>query len=280
MAISKVSWLIDTYMFDNNPLYKKIPDVLKELKIDHYLAKYVPFADEQDIGPYQPWDDVILYGTIGYVKKVSKKTSFVPYGMTSNRMCNVYMTQIPNSWFLNSDYVIVPHGDLIYKKEQLFEMFQTTEIFMRPMSGDKSFTGKAVSWLDYAYEIDSSKQIEAVGEEELVLVASSKRDKIKGEFRFIIGAGEVIAGSEYRWDNILDVRSDYPSECYDMARHVARLPWQLDTVYVCDVALMTEGHPKIVELNSFASAGWYACDYKKIISRVTEIAEMELEGTL
>lgn len=281
-----VGWLVDSYLFDNNPLYRNIENVLKELKIEHHITKYVPFSDQQDLGRFEfsdaNRDAVVLYGTIGFIKKVLRQHiwDLGAFGYTHGRQCNVYMTQIPNSWFLNSDYVILPFGDLVYKKEQIFESFNTGEVFMRPLTGDKSFTGKAVSWLDFGYEVDSSKQIEAVASEELILIASSKKKDIKGEFRFIVGAGEVISGSEYRWDNILDVRADYPQECFEMAQRVAKLPWQLDTVYTCDVALMADGTTKIVELNAFASAGWYACDQKKIISRVTEIAEAAHAGTL
>jgi hypothetical protein len=268
-------WLIDSYMFDNNPLYHTIPENLKSLGIDHHVTKYVPFATEQDYGPYLDGDNVILYGTIGYIKKCKKIFTPGAYGFTSNRQCNVYMTKIPHHWFLNSDYIMLTWGDLKARWRSIYELLGAYEIFIRPMSGDKSFTGQAIFYSDFEYEANSTQQLTSVTDETIVMIARSKKHDIKGEFRFIIGAGEVIAGSEYRWDNKLDVRRDWPLECEEVATAVAKLPWQLDTVYSCDVALMADGTPKIVELNSFASCGWYACDQKKILTRVTEIAEAE-----
>jgi hypothetical protein len=273
-------WCIDEYLFDNNPLYRTIPDVFKELGITYHIAKYVPFAEIQDYGGYDNGDNVVLYGTIGYIKKCPKQFYPGAFGFTPNRQCNVYMSNIPYNWFLNSDYVMLTWGDLKARGTWIYNLMDTDEIFIRPVSGDKSFTGQTIHRYDFAYEINTSQQLTSVTDESIIMIAPSKRKQIMGEFRFIIGDGQVIAGSEYRWDGKLDVRRDYPEECSDMARRVAKLPWQLDTVYTCDVALMENGDPKIVELNSFASAGWYACDQKKVISAVTDIAEREFNGKL
>lgn len=274
------SWCIDEHMFDRSPLYRTIYDVFKELGIDYYVTKYVPFADTQDYGPYEDGDSVILYGTIGFIKKCNKTFSPGAYGYTANRQCNVYMTNVPHDWFLNSDYIMLTWGDLKARWKSIYELLGAYEIFIRPMSGDKSFTGQAIFYSDFITEANSTQQLTSVTNETIVMIARSKKQEIKGEFRFVVGAGEIIAGSEYRWDGNLDIRRDYPQECFDMADKVARLPWQLDTVYTCDVALMADGTSKIVELNGFASAGWYACDPKQIIKKVTEIAEAENSGNL
>jgi hypothetical protein len=265
-------------MFDRSPLYRNMDENFKELGIPYYYAQYIPFADakDQDYGPFKDGDPVVIYGSINFVKKCPRV--FVPgaYGYTQNRQCNVYMTNIPHDWFLNSDYIMLPWGDLKARwKEVYVDLLKCYEIFIRPMSGDKSFTGQAIFYSDFLFEANSTQQLTSVTDETIVMIAKSKKQEIKGEFRFIIGAGEVIAGSEYRWDGNLDIRRDWPAECEALAKQVAELPWQLDTVYTCDVALMADGVPKIVELNGFASAGWYAADQKKIISRVTEIAEAE-----
>jgi hypothetical protein len=85
---------------------------------------------------------------------------------------------------------------------------------------------------------------------------------------------EVVTGSEYRWDNVLDVRTDYPQSCWDLANKVAKHSWCPDIAYTCDVCLVDD-EPKIVELNSFSSAGLYACDLEKTIDRINKIALKE-----
>ena len=272
-------WLIDNYMFDLNPLYRKIPDAFKELGIEYHETSYVPLRDWQDYGPYENGDNVILYGTIGYIKKCPKQFYPGPFGFTSNRQCNVYMSNIPEGWFLNGDYIMLTWGSLKARGTWIYHLMDTDEIFIRPVSGDKSFTGQAIHRYDFAHEINANQQLTSVTNESIIMIAPSKRHDILGEFRFIIGDGQVIDGSEYRWDNKLDIRHDYDPDCHEMARRVAKLPWQLDTVYTCDVARTPDG-PKIVELNSFASAGWYACDQKTVISAVTDIAEQEYSGKI
>ena len=87
----------------------------------------------------------------------------------------------------------------------------------------------------------------------------------------MIADGKVIAGSEYRWDGKLDIRRDWPQECWDLADQVAKHPWQVDIAYTCDVALTNSG-PKIVELNGFSCAGLYACDLNLVVKGVSDAA--------
>lgn len=100
----------------------------------------------------------------------------------------------------------------------------------------------------------------------------------------------MIAGSEYRWDNILDVRRDTHPICDALAKKIAEADWQADSVYVCDVALIDDfiaadwgGPPagltaKVVELNAFSSSGLYACDTYKIVEAVSKVAHCEWQG--
>lgn len=105
----------------------------------------------------------------------------------------------------------------------------------------------------------------------------SPAQELLGEFRFIIAAGEVIDGSEYRWDNVLDIRHDWPADCWEMAEQMAKHSWQPDLVYTCDVASTNSG-PKIIEVNSFACAGLYACDKRIVVDAVNNVALREFNG--
>jgi hypothetical protein len=115
--------------------------------------------------------------------------------------------------------------------------------------------------------------------------------KISRQFRYVIVDKKVITGSEYRWDNVLDVRRDTHPLCDEMAQKVAEADWQADRVYVCDVALVEtivsaaeryyteiKQEAKIVELNAFSSSGLYACDTYKIVEAVSKAAEDEALG--
>ena len=57
-----------------------------------------------------------------------------------------------------------------------------------------------------------------------------------------------------------------------MALKIASNDWQPDLVYSVDIARQLGGY-YLLEINSFASAGIYACDAEKLVKRVSELAE-------
>ena len=65
-----------------------------------------------------------------------------------------------------------------------------------------------------------------------------------------------------------------------MANTIAKLDWQPDIVYTCDIALLENGDVKVIELNSFSCAGLYACNIEDILIKVSEIALLEYNGEI
>ena len=99
---------------------------------------------------------------------------------------------------LNSDYYILPYGEFVNRK--------LTNVFIKPESGLKEFVGQVFDG-DY-------QKLSPFGEiDPNTLVVVSETKEIKAEFRYVICGGKVITGSEYRWDNKLDVRIDTHPIC-------------------------------------------------------------------
>lgn len=101
---------------------------------------------------------------------------------------------------------------------------------------------------------------------------------IKAEFRYVIVNRQVVAKSEYRWDDVLDVRIDTHPNCDVVAEQVAKAEWQADSVYVCDVALLPDDSARVIELNAFSSSGLYACDTLAVAKAVSAAALREFDG--
>jgi len=177
---------------------------------------------------------------------------------------------------LNENYIILSLREIIKRKEILFSVYEG-KFFIRPDSGTKSFTGLIVDSENFIHEINGLLQLTSATLETLVCVASVK--EIQSEYRFVICDKQVITQSEYRWDNRLDIRSDYPESCFDLAKEVALLDWQVDLAYTCDICLVNN-EPKIVELNGFSSAGMYACDWMKIIPALNNAAEKSFKDIM
>lgn len=273
-----INWVLDAYILDSRSLMGDLPQAIIDSGANFYETKYVPFADEQDYGPAD-WvkEPTILYGTHGYLKRC--KIPFVPggYGLSESMHCNHYYSRIPSDWLLNSQFVMTTFADLQNNPSKYFDLFFTSKLFIRPNNGFKTFAGMIITRDNVDFELNSSMQLTSVMPETIILVAPCQ--KIDGEFRFIIGDKHVIDGSEYRWNSVLDIRHDWPQDCWDLAEKMAQHTWQPDVVYSCDVALSENG-PMIIEINSFACAGLYACDKNIIVNRVNEIAQKDFEGKL
>lgn len=275
----KVNWLFDTFLTDDRT-YKTGFSTLHEAAIEAghttYQTKYVPGSLHADSNiPFHHHECVITYGTHEFVKQIKKDhPRWIPgyYHRIENLSYSAYAPYI-GDLLLNDDFVLLPFSELVRRK--------ISDVFIRPNVVTKLFTGFIINKSEFDYEINSLIQINNISADTLIVIAKPK--KILGEFRFIIANREVITGSEYSWDNRLDIRTDVHPLCLDMAKEVAAREWQADIVYVCDVALTEineEECAKVVELNTFSCAGLYACDTRKIIEAVSKVAWMEHIGDL
>lgn len=176
---------------------------------------------------------------------------------------------------LNEDFIILPYGEVLRRGcDGLGDAF-----FLKPEAVSKAFTGFVMTREKWAVEVETIRQKSGIGLDTLCVVA--RPQAIEAEFRFVIADREVVTGSQYRWDDRLDVRLDVLPICREVAEEVARRSWQPDRVYVCDVALLDgRSRAKVVELNAFSSSGLYACDTRAIVEAVSRAAEREFEGDI
>lgn len=284
-----VCWLVDELLSERayETGYPSIGDVARELGHQVYKTKYIPFSKEPDwkIGCEFPQGScVITHGTIQFCKQVEKHFGkmWTP-GMYFNQNVKLFSKFAVHFGedLLNDTYYILPYGEFVRRFTQKDGWYHG--YFIKPESGLKEFTGQEV-W----NENDLSKLCpHGRIEDDTLCVLAPRKINIAAEFRYVICDRQVITGSEYRWDDVLDIRRDTHPVCDAMAKKVAEAEWQADTVYVCDIALMTDpswwdSYPnyraKIIELNAFSSSGLYACDTYKIVEAVSKAAEREHGG--
>jgi hypothetical protein len=273
---SEVCWLVDEILTERQyeTGYPSIAEVATEYGCNVYKTKYIPFSLEPDPTiPFSKGACVVSHGTVQFCRQIDKK-----YGMDwcpgtyFNK--NVKSFSLFASHFgelmLNDNFYVIPYAEFVRRR-----LKPDQAVFIKPDSGMKEFTGKVIHHDNFDDEINSMNQIEIVDPETLCVIAEPK--EIDSEFRYVIVNGEVITGSEYRWDNVLDVRRDTLPICDELAAHVAKMDWQADVAYICDIAY-AEKKAKIVELNAFSSSGLYACDTYKIVEAVSNAALKEFNG--
>lgn len=268
-----IKWAISTEAFEK-PGYPKLTDALKRSGTEFFNAKFDRGLRFYEDIPYNIYDPVVLYGPIQFVRKNMMAYTPGAFGFKSNMRTSYYMSLYDPDLFFNSRAIYLPFG-LISKNKDVFKLLYSDEIFIRPDSGFKSFTGFTTTLDDLDYELSTRKQTHNPDNMEMCLISSAK--EILGEFRFVIADGEVITGSQYRWDNKLDIRIDIDHSCWKFAEQIAKLDNQLDSVYTVDIFLTGDG-PTIGEFNSFASAGLYNCDMDKIVEAVNMVSLRETEN--
>ena len=265
----QVKWLVDQNIIVDTPS-EELPNIIKDLGYDVSLIK----SKNENI-PFQETDCVVIYGTHNFVKRLPKKYYPGAFGVSDQAKCSIYMTYLPYDLLLNRDFVMTSWGDFKRRKDFWYKIYNTENIFIRPDSGTKTFAGTTILKSEWNIEVKTIDTLSSVNDESLILIAPPK--EIISEYRFIIADGQVVTGSEYSWESKKSISGQIPEDAEHLASIGANQEWQLDTCYTCDICLTPNGY-KIIELNSFACAGLYQCDLKKIVLNVSKAAIKEVTG--
>ena len=124
--------------------------------------------------------------------------------------------------------------------------------------------GDVDAWADSVKSIEE-KNYTTIDSSTPVVVAPLK--EIYREYRFFIVDGKVITGSLYKMgDQVV-----YKTELDDSEIFTQKMVdlWQPAEAFVLDIALTKDGY-KVLEVNCFNSAGYYAIDVGKLVHAVME----------
>lgn len=275
-----VRWLIDTGLATQRhyPGHPNLIEAARELGYTVHESRYRP-RDPDTTVPFGVEECVVAYGSYEFIRQI--RTQYKSNFWTPGDYCRIEnlsyqaTTARFGQHFLNDDYVLLPFGEVVRRRTRDWG----GAIFLKPDGVGKAFTGFTLSEEKFDEEVNALRQISHVHDDLLCVVARPK--PIQGEFRYIIADRTRVAGSEYRWDNVLDIRSDTLPICDDLADMVARAEWQPDRVYTVDVcATEIDGKlvARIVEFNSFSCAGLYVADTRAIVEAVSRAAWRENQG--
>ena len=84
----------------------------------------------------------------------------------------------------------------------------------------------------------------------------------------MIAGANAVAGSQYKRGSAWESRRGAPEGAEVLADRVAKHLWKPADVFIADVAQTEEGF-RLLELNTFGTAGLYDCDLKAIIENVS-----------
>ncbi|PZO71754.1 MAG: hypothetical protein DI629_21320 [Mesorhizobium amorphae] len=127
-------------------------------------------------------------------------------------------------------------------------------VFVRPDSGLKPFTGfVAASADELRLEIASRPHVDAAE----ICHAAPVRVPEGPELRVWVSAGTAVSSASYGWSaDDEDASPRWAADGVRLAETAARDLETVDEAFVLDLCLY-RGDPRIVELNAYATSGWY-----------------------
>lgn len=170
--------------------------------------------------------------------------------------------QWPKEHLLNGDAWIGRLGDLPFPPPG------QEHLFVRPVGDSKLFAGSVVDAAHlHLWRDDIVLQGNYVTRDTQVVVAEAK--SIYLEVRCWIVDGQLVTWSTYKRGGRPYFSWAHASmELLDFAQRMATL-WSPNPAYVLDVASTPAG-PRIVEVNSISSAGFYEGDVQRLVHAISE----------
>lgn len=260
-------WLLEHEVFQEDEL--PLIEALKKLDVPHTLVRFGT--------PYETYikqmEDKrgVFHGSLQFGKQIraawSPRQNTRVYCSLEKYECVYYYPRL-GEFLLNSEYVMVPFGELIRRKSWLFSKLGGDSLFIRPSSGYKTFTGMVLNDLEWESELRFLKA--SINPEEIVVLAPAQ-DVVK-EWRVVIVGDQPVTAGQYREAGV-DVRvSEVPKQVYDFAYMVLDFTqYRPDAAWTLDVSETADGRFKVIEPNSFSCAGLYACDCEAVVKAVNDL---------
>ena len=295
--MKEVKWLIEKNVFEDNE--EQLVNNINKLGMQTYL---VDDSHTEDVVKhlmnfvYEPKDIVVFYGSIGLGHKL-QKAPWVPGVYLNDKMmeCTSYYPVLGDMLVHAGHYIMLPYGDLLRMEKRIFNYFFKgwTEIFIRPNSGTKQFTGMVIEKDNWEEGI---KLAGFYGIDPDMLVLISTVWAFHREWRFVVVDGKIITGSAYRdWsrgeeleistrDYVLKKSHSIKEECFtnpdfaewdrdawDVAQACAD-KYNPDHCWTIDVVRSAAGTYAIIEIGSFSCAGLYGANLEKVVKAVSKSA--------
>lgn len=270
--MNAVNWLIEKYIFDEN--LDTFKAVFNKHNIKYKVFEYFPFMDINCSSLFKDDEIVIFYGSLNLARELRKHAKWIPgvWGNLHNLKCTTYYNHY-GEYLLNNDYVMLPYGELLRKKEFLFNVVGENDcLFVRPDSGFKTFTGTVIRRDSYEADV---KQLGFYDVDCSNIVIVSKPKNIYEEYRMICVDKQIVTGCMYKLNKKEHYSKEVPQEVFDYASKVADT-WQPDNCFTIDVCRTDDGY-KLVEVNSFSSSGFYQCDIEQIVVNANKMALKEVK---
>ncbi len=251
-----MKWLIQSsnLRYDNT---LKLVEEVKEKGLYFSDIPLLPFAEQVPLPLGLPEEDFILYGSTRLVE-LAQYDDQLKKGIFFNGNFNTQVWLANRSDMLNTDTRII---NLDANQDKINDIELSCDTFIRPMYDLKPFNGQIL--LKENGLRDFYKNTIVDSDKIYGLAVLSPAVNIEKEWRFFIVDRKIVAWSQYRSNNKLEVTRSIDLHTLKVAREKS-LQWLPHEHCVMDLAL-TGGDYKVIEFNCINASGFYDCDVTSIV---------------
>jgi hypothetical protein len=211
----------------------------------------------------------LFHGSLGNADRIARELPWWPgaFCATEAFHCSAWYEQAVG-WLLPRKWVFTTVRELVANPVSIAgHLAIDGKVFIRPDSPLKPSSGRVrrlngitLRDLDHGFYYE---------DEALPIVVSSLAP-VEQEWRFIVGAGKIIAASGYEADS--RTARNQEGIPWNAAREIIATLEPPESVYVMDLC-ESDGEIRLVELNPFSGADLYACPPAKVVHGVCAVIQ-------
>ena len=289
----KPTWIIEHVFADD---CERLINSLQKTNTDYCVVSDPIYEGKWKL--YPPEQCVITYGSIQFGYLVHREAQWIPghYCTSEHYRCSVYYN-VFGDLLLNYNYFMLPFSELLSKEKLIYGTMGIDDtVFIRPDSGNKTFTGKAVYRSEFEKDYDIFSMYEP-RPEDMCLISEPRN--ITHEWRFFVVDNEIVSGSLYKPDHkTIECSANtkwrgitkQDNLALDLAkRAVKKVPtypkqndfdayiWWPDPAWCIDICRTKHDNYYVLEIGSFSSAGLYHTDTDLLVPAVNAVALKEYD---
>lgn len=224
---------------------------------------------------------VLFYGSINMEKLLKESlTTCFPISWCNPKLFEcTYYWPIYKNYLFNDKYTFITLEEFRENKYKYFDEYaKDAMLFIRPSSGDKSFSGQLLDLQDFDSFFEQSSRCLAK-ESDIIVISTPKN--IQSEFRFFVTyEKKIISKSCYKYQNKTTSVSGAPTKATELVNRILDVGVYPGIVFAIDVAQDEDGNFWLLEFNSFNSSGLYATDKCAIVDEVSRLAIKDYENLI
>lgn len=262
----RTTWVLESNIFSE----RCFDEMMKHLKAggyDHHVLRIIPFSHEVVGDLPKVEGPCVVYGSLG-IQKLASSQGWRPGVWTNDDFSSTAYAAGLGDRFLNHRHATCRLSEVTAKVEQL----QWSEFFIKPNSDGKAFPGSVVEVAEISNWVEQLTCSDLLAENDVEVVLAEPRS-IGREWRTVVVDGQVVAFSLYRNFRQLWTERSIDPEALQTVEDAASCfsPAEVFVVDVCE----TDLGMKIIEYNTFNSAGLYDCDVVAVIDSISSFVERD-----